>query len=400
MGEKKEKLRETDKMIQARNKLKARIELLESAEEHVWFARIEKLLKKAARYAGNEDDAKSDTGGSDSGPEARDRGKALKRGEMTEDELAEKVQRLVLLAGIELVKRKSAEQLKEELIAEGKELLQKYNRTLGMYVICLFLPNRKLIGLVIFSPRRGGRYLLKAEQGVRNVHSDAEDAAKSRTARQLSNEMEKSETPEVDIVSRPCLQVCALRLTATSIYQQKIDSKRFKRRRIEVSHDSDSESLSPNVDLEPLPIDAAARSDGESVYEEAHDTKPKKKQSERKTSSRRAAHTPSNTPALAVLEPPRERIYLPMTASGLPVLIEAADKRLSILKAEAERKRLEEEAKSKRKRAPEMRSRSNRALAAPFGMPVPDSVAFHNEVGRLFGAFVFNRTDPQCRLTV
>lgn len=147
MGEKKDKLRETDKMVQARNKLKARIELLESAEEHVWFARIEKLLKKAARYAGDDDDEKSDTGESDSGSEARDRGKSLKRGEMTEDELAEKVQRLVLLAGIELVKRKSAEQLKEELIAEGKELLEKYNKTLGMYVICLLVPTREPIRL-------------------------------------------------------------------------------------------------------------------------------------------------------------------------------------------------------------------------------------------------------------
>lgn len=153
-----------------------------------------------------------------------------------------------------------------------------------------------------------------------------------------------------------------------------------------MSHDSDSESLSPNVDFEPLPIDAAARSDGESVYEEGDDTKPKKKQSERKTSSRRAALMHTTTSAPVILEPPRERIYLPVTASGLPVLIEAADKRLAILKAEAEKKRLEDEAKSKRKRAPEMRSRSNRVLAAPFGMPMPDSVAFHNEVGCLFGA--------------
>lgn len=72
-----------------------------------------------------------------------------------------------------------------------------------------------------------------------------------------------------------------------------------------------------------------------------------------------------------------------MTATGQPVLIEAAEKRLAILQAEAEKKRLEEEAKSKRKKAPEMRSKSHRVLAAPFGMPMPDSVGFHNEVRRL-----------------
>jgi hypothetical protein len=116
------------------------------------------------------------------------------------------------------------------------------------------------------------------------------------------------------------------------------------------------------------------------VYQEANDTKPKKKHSERKPSSRSAAHTPS---APLIPEPPRERIYLPVTATGQPVLIEAAEKRLAILRAEAEKKRLEEEAKSKRKKAPEMRSKSHRVLAAPFGMPLPDSVGFHNEVRRL-----------------
>lgn len=160
-------------------------------------------------------------------------------------------------------------------------------------------------------------------------------------------------------------------------HQQKTDSKRFKRRRIAVSRDSDDESLSPLAGSEPLPLDAAAQSDEESVYQDAQNTGRKRNHSARKTSSRRIGH---EAPAPVIPEPLREPIYLPMTQSGLPVLLEAADKRLAILEAEAEKKRLEEEAKSKRKRAPEMRSRSNRVLAAPFGMPMPESVGFHNEV--------------------
>lgn len=136
MGEKKQKLRETDKMVQARNKLKARIELLEVTEDVVWAARMEKLLKKAARYAGDEEEA-PDLGNNGPDEGSNDCEKETRKGVMTEDELAEKVQRLVLLAGLELVKRTTAEQLKEELIIEGKELLEKYNRTLGMYVKCL-----------------------------------------------------------------------------------------------------------------------------------------------------------------------------------------------------------------------------------------------------------------------
>lgn len=138
--------------------------------------------------------------------------------------------------------------------------------------------------------------------------------------------------------------------------------------------------------LEPLPLDAAARSDGESVYEEAHGDRPKKKQAERKHQSRRTGHAADKKPSSVAhgpIEPPRERIYLPVTASGLPVLIEAADRRLKILEAEAEKKRLEEEAKSKSKRVPEIRSKSSRVLAAPFGMPMPDGVGFHNEVSPL-----------------
>lgn len=150
MGERKEKLRETDKMVQARNKLKARIEVLELAEDHVWLAHIEKLLKKAARYAGDENDARSGTEEHDSDPDGRDPGMNARKGELTEDELAEKVQRLVLLAGMKLVKRKSPEQLKEELIAEGKDLLEKYDRTLGMYVTCLLRPLSHLGGSQVF----------------------------------------------------------------------------------------------------------------------------------------------------------------------------------------------------------------------------------------------------------
>jgi hypothetical protein len=130
-AEKKLKLRETEKMVLARNKLRGRIELLEGTEDGVWRARMEKLLKKAARYAGDDGDPKSGTGSDEE--EAGEKGE--RRAGMTEDELAEKVQRLVLLAGIELVRRTSAEQLKDELIREGKELLEKYNRTLGMYVV-------------------------------------------------------------------------------------------------------------------------------------------------------------------------------------------------------------------------------------------------------------------------
>lgn len=116
MAEKKDKLRETDKMIHARNKLKARIEMLEMVDEYVWLGHIEKLLKKAARYAGDEGDEEA----------------VPLKNRMTENELMEQVQRLVLFAGIQLVKRKSAEQVKEDLIDEGKDLLHKYNKTLRM----------------------------------------------------------------------------------------------------------------------------------------------------------------------------------------------------------------------------------------------------------------------------
>lgn len=206
-AEKKLKQRETEKMVLARNKLRGRIELLEGTEDGVWRARMEKLLKKAARYAGDDGGAKSDLGSDEEG--AGEKGE--RRAGMTEDELAEKVQRLVLLAGIELVKRTSAEQLKDELIREGKELLEKYNRTLGMYVVFLSVDCERSV--LMTCRRRGGRYLLKADLGVRNAHSDAEDGGKVRTARRPSTELEKSETPELDTVSCPGLRALKSRLT-------------------------------------------------------------------------------------------------------------------------------------------------------------------------------------------
>jgi hypothetical protein len=128
MTERKDKIRETDKILHARNKLKARIEMLEMVDEHVWLGHVEKLLKKAARYAENEEARKSDTSKETSERAQRN----SQKGRMTESELTENVQRLVLLTGFELVKRKSAEQLKEDLINDGKDLLHKYNKTLRM----------------------------------------------------------------------------------------------------------------------------------------------------------------------------------------------------------------------------------------------------------------------------
>ncbi|KAJ9102633.1 hypothetical protein QFC19_004742 [Naganishia cerealis] len=132
MGEKKQKLIESDKMSQARNKLKARTELLESTEDDTWCAHVERLLKKASRYAGDESQHEHSSGSSDN--EMEDQRKLGRSKQMTEDELAEKVQRLVLLAGLELVKIKPIAQLREDLITEGRELLEKYDKTLGVYV--------------------------------------------------------------------------------------------------------------------------------------------------------------------------------------------------------------------------------------------------------------------------
>lgn len=142
-----------------------------------------------------------------------------------------------------------------------------------------------------------------------------------------------------------------------------------------------------------MPIDAAARSDSESVYEEMQPTKPKKKQAERQTTSKRVTQPASTGATLreeAVQEeallPLQEPIYLPLTASGLPVLTEAANKRLVVMKAEAERKRLEDEAKSSRKKVPAMRSKSSRALTTPFGMPLPNIVGAHEDVSTMESA--------------
>lgn len=128
MTERKDKIRETDKILHARNKLKARIEMLEMVDEHVWLGHVEKLLKKAARYAENENARELDTSKETSKKGERN----LQKGKMTESELTENVQRLVLLTGFELMKRKSAEQLKEDLINDGKDLLHKYNKTLRL----------------------------------------------------------------------------------------------------------------------------------------------------------------------------------------------------------------------------------------------------------------------------
>lgn len=128
LAEKRDKLRETDKMIQARNRLKSRIEMLETLEEHAWDGRIEKLLKKAARYAGDEQ-ARTSSASREMSERERP---AYMKGRITEDELAEKLQRLVLLVGMELMKRKTAEELKQELIHDGKDLLHKYNKTLRL----------------------------------------------------------------------------------------------------------------------------------------------------------------------------------------------------------------------------------------------------------------------------
>ncbi|KAJ9127683.1 hypothetical protein QFC24_001093 [Naganishia onofrii] len=135
MAEKKQKMIELDKMLQARNKLKGRIELLESTDEDTWRGHVERVLKKASRYTGDEGQPGHENDSSDNGTsdqETRSRNK-----QMTEDELAEKVYRLVLLAGIELVRTKSIAQLRDDLIAEGKDLLEKYNKTLGLYVSIL-----------------------------------------------------------------------------------------------------------------------------------------------------------------------------------------------------------------------------------------------------------------------
>ena len=139
-----------------------------------------------------------------------------------------------------------------------------------------------------------------------------------------------------------------------------------------------------------MPIDAAARSDGESIYEEMQPAKPKKKQAGRQTTSKRVTHIASTGVAVReeaveeeALLPHQEPIYLPLTASGLPVLTEAANKRLVIMKAEAERKRLENEAKSSQKKVPAMRSKSSRALTTPFGMPLPNIVGAHEDVSTI-----------------
>jgi hypothetical protein len=65
------------------------------------------------------------------------------------------------------------------------------------------------------------------------------------------------------------------------------------------------------------------------------------------------------------------------------VILEAANKRLMIMKGEAERKRLEEEAKSKGKKIPEMRSKTSRATTTPFGMKYPDEVGQHEMVSAI-----------------
>ncbi|KAJ9119735.1 hypothetical protein QFC22_003445 [Naganishia vaughanmartiniae] len=147
MAEKKQKMIELDKMLQARNKLKGRIELLESTDDDVWRGHVERLLKRASRYTGDEVQTGHESDSSDAGHSKKERRNGNKQ--MTEDELAEKVYRLVLLAGIELVKTKSIAQLREELISEGKDLLEKYNKTLGLYV--MILCRSKLLSLIISS---------------------------------------------------------------------------------------------------------------------------------------------------------------------------------------------------------------------------------------------------------
>jgi hypothetical protein len=135
-----------------------------------------------------------------------------------------------------------------------------------------------------------------------------------------------------------------------------------------------------------MPRDAAARSDDESIYSEVLPRKPKKKPSERRPVPRGAVRPTlrdqAAVPAGLVL-PEKEPIYAPVTASGLPVILEAANKRLMIMKGEAERKRLEEEAKSKGKKIPEMRSKTSRATTTPFGMKYPDEVGQHEMVSAI-----------------
>lgn len=135
MAERKQKMIELDKMLQARNKLKGRIELLESTDDDTWRGHVERLLKKASRYTSDEVQPGHESDSSEN--DTSDQEKSGGNKQMTEDELAEKVYRLVLLAGIELVKTKSIAHLREELIAEGKDLLEKYNKTLGLYVFIL-----------------------------------------------------------------------------------------------------------------------------------------------------------------------------------------------------------------------------------------------------------------------
>ncbi|KAJ9097217.1 hypothetical protein QFC21_004886 [Naganishia friedmannii] len=309
MAEKKQKMIELDKMLQARNKLKGRIELLESTDDDVWRGHVERLLKKASRYTGDEVQTGHESDSSDHGISGQ--GTRGGKKQMTEDELAEKVYKLVLLAGIKLVKTKSIAQLREDLITEGKDLLEKYNKTLGLKS--------------------------KGDQTSRNGQADLE-----KRARQVSLEEATDDIPETEI--------------------RKAGSKRSKRQRTETLQNSDDDSRSPSRDFEPLPVDAAARSDNESIYAESHQDASKKNRSEGKPSARRPAGTNTEKRASRsekgattdVFRTEAELFFPPVTASGEPVLLEAADKRMKIVEAEGAKKRT-----------------STRALALPFGMPYP-----------------------------
>ncbi|GHJ86607.1 hypothetical protein NliqN6_3009 [Naganishia liquefaciens] len=344
LAERKDKLRETDKMIQARNKLKTRIEMLKTLEEHAWNERIEKLLKKAARYAGDEQ-ARTFNASKEMSEDERP---AYMKGRITEDELAEQLQRLILLVGMDLMKRKTPEELKQELIDDGKDLLHKYNKTL----------------------RLRGSKAAREEQMPRHAQTDEGDDNNIRSERNLRDRSHGSVSPATDDAHS--------------------ERKRLKRNRPDTVAGNDKASPSSSPEVEPLPVDAAARSDGESVYEELQPIKPKKKPAQRRTIPRHVSRTASadtsadpaasaETVKVEVSLPQKEPMYLPLTTSGLPVLTEAGNKRLLIMKAEAERERLQKEAKSSRKKIPTMRSKSSRALTAPFGMPMPTIVGAHED---------------------
>jgi hypothetical protein len=182
-----------------------------------------------------------------------------------------------------------------------------------------------------------------------------------KTARQASLEDERDDTPGTETVRtlhHDCADVFPWLIWLPR--QRKADSKRSKRQRTKTLQESDVDSRSPSQDFEPLPLDAAARSDNESIYAESLQETTKKNRSERKTSARRPAN--ANTEkrvsrsekgvATNPFLPEAELYYPPVTASGEPVLLEAADKRMKIVEAEGVKKRT-----------------STRALALPFGMP-------------------------------